>query len=137
MREPRLHSDDRCQPRTRLDHYEPHVADVALRNADRVTSVKIIEHVRNYGRLMQNLHRRTNLGARLFVHVFAHRHFAYPFPVRDTSDWTAEHFSPAAQCLPTICRCTFRIGSAFGGIGFSMAPLPDDIGGMAVESRRA
>jgi len=59
---------------------------------DRVLSVEMFEHMRNYARLMENLHRWTNPGATLFVHVFAHRDFAYPFEVRDASDWMAEHF---------------------------------------------
>ena len=30
--------------------------------------------------------------ATLFVHIFAHARFAYPFEVRDESDWMARHF---------------------------------------------
>jgi len=59
---------------------------------DRVVSVEMFEHMRNYARLMENIHRWTNAGATLFIHVFAHRHFSYPFDVRDASDWMAEHF---------------------------------------------
>jgi cyclopropane-fatty-acyl-phospholipid synthase len=52
----------------------------------------MFEHMRNYARLMKKIHSWTNPGGTLFVHVFAHRHFAYPFEVRDASDWMAEHF---------------------------------------------
>jgi hypothetical protein len=31
-------------------------------------------------------------GATLFVHIFTHTRFAYPFEVRDDSDWMARHF---------------------------------------------
>ena len=30
--------------------------------------------------------------ATLFVHIFAHHRFAYPFEARDADDWMAEHF---------------------------------------------
>jgi cyclopropane-fatty-acyl-phospholipid synthase len=59
---------------------------------DRVVSVEMFEHMRNYGHLLDKIYRWTNPGASLFVHVFAHRHFAYPFEVRDANDWMAEHF---------------------------------------------
>ncbi len=59
---------------------------------DRVVSIEMFEHMRNYGRLLEKIHRWTNPGATLFVHVFAHREFAYPFDVKDASDWMAEHF---------------------------------------------
>ena len=58
----------------------------------RVVSVEMFEHMRNYARLLGNIHRWTLPGATLFVHVFAHREFAYPFDVKDSSDWMAEHF---------------------------------------------
>ena len=28
----------------------------------------------------------------MFVHIFSHRRFAYPYEVRDASDWMARHF---------------------------------------------
>lgn len=59
---------------------------------DRVVSVEMFEHMRNYGALLEKVHRWTRPGATLFVHVFAHRHFAYPFEARDSSDWMAHHF---------------------------------------------
>jgi cyclopropane-fatty-acyl-phospholipid synthase len=59
---------------------------------DRVVSIEMFEHMRNYQRLLENIHRWTNPRATLFVHVFAHREFAYPFEVRHATDWMAEHF---------------------------------------------
>jgi cyclopropane-fatty-acyl-phospholipid synthase len=59
---------------------------------DRVVSVEMFEHMRNYRSLLEKVHRWTKPGATLFVHVFAHRHFAYPFEARDSSDWMAHHF---------------------------------------------
>ncbi len=59
---------------------------------DRVVSVEMFEHMRNYGELLRRVASWSRPGALLFVHVFAHSRFAYPFEVSDASDWMAEHF---------------------------------------------
>jgi cyclopropane-fatty-acyl-phospholipid synthase len=59
---------------------------------DRVVSVEMFEHMRNYELLLQRIAGWMAADARLFVHIFAHRRFAYPFEARDRSDWLAEHF---------------------------------------------
>ena len=60
--------------------------------ADRVVSVEMLEHVRNYRALFHRLAGWLTDAGRLFVHVFAHRRFAYPFEIRDPSDWMARYF---------------------------------------------
>ena len=62
------------------------------RRFDRVVSVEMFEHMRNYGELLRRVASWSRPQALLFVHVFAHSRFAYPFEVRDGSDWMAEHF---------------------------------------------
>lgn len=62
------------------------------RRFDRVVSVEMFEHMRNYGELLGRIASWSRPGALLFVHVFAHRQFAYPFEVRDGSDWMAQYF---------------------------------------------
>jgi cyclopropane-fatty-acyl-phospholipid synthase len=59
---------------------------------DRVVSVEMFEHIRNHTRLFTKIDRWLTDHGRLFVHVFAHRRFAYPFEARDSSDWMARHF---------------------------------------------
>lgn len=59
---------------------------------DRVVSVEMFEHMRNYELLMSRIARWMKPEALLFVHIFTHRIFSYPFEVRDASDWLAEHF---------------------------------------------
>ncbi len=59
---------------------------------DRVLSVEMFEHMRNYQLLLQRIASWMKPDARLFIHIFSHRQFAYPFESRDASDWMAQHF---------------------------------------------
>ena len=59
---------------------------------DRVVSVEMFEHMRNWERLIARVNGWMRPDARLFLHVFAHRTYAYPFEVRDESDWMSQHF---------------------------------------------
>ena len=59
---------------------------------DRVVSVEMFEHMRNYEVLMQRIAGWLKPGATLFVHIFTHRIYAYPFEVRDETDWMAKYF---------------------------------------------
>lgn len=62
------------------------------RRFDRVVSVEMFEHMRNYGELLRRVASWSRPQALLFVHVFSHRRYAYPYEVRDASDWMAQHF---------------------------------------------
>jgi cyclopropane-fatty-acyl-phospholipid synthase len=59
---------------------------------DRVVSVEMFEHMRNYELLMQRIAGWLRPGGTLFVHIFTHDHYAYPFEIRDASDWMARYF---------------------------------------------
>ncbi|MBS0394387.1 MAG: class I SAM-dependent methyltransferase [Proteobacteria bacterium] len=59
---------------------------------DRVVSVEMFEHLRNYEVLLARIAGWLRPGGTLFVHVFAHARFAYPFEVRDANDWMARWF---------------------------------------------
>jgi cyclopropane-fatty-acyl-phospholipid synthase len=62
------------------------------RKFDRVVSVEMFEHMRNYETLLARVASWMAPGATLFVHIFTHREFAYPFEVRDETDWMARWF---------------------------------------------
>ena len=71
--------------------------DLPKETFDRVVSVEMFEHMRNYEVLLARIASWMAPGATLFVHIFTHREFAYPFDVgaadtRDDSDWMARHF---------------------------------------------
>jgi cyclopropane-fatty-acyl-phospholipid synthase len=59
---------------------------------DRVVSIEMFEHMRNWPALLERIASWTAPKASFFVHVFAHNRFAYPFEIRDSSDWMAQHF---------------------------------------------
>jgi cyclopropane-fatty-acyl-phospholipid synthase len=67
------------------------------RRFDRVVSVEMFEHLRNYEALFARIASWLRDGGRLFAHIFVHRRFAYPYLVRDATDWMAEHFFTGGQ----------------------------------------
>ena len=64
----------------------------AGRRFDRAVSVEMFEHMRNYETLLRRIASWLEPGATLFVHIFTHREYAYPFEARDASDWMARYF---------------------------------------------
>jgi len=67
------------------------------RRFDRVVSVEMFEHLRNYGAAMERVAGWLRSGGLFFVHVFVHRQLAYPFEPRDASDWMSRHFFTGGQ----------------------------------------
>ncbi|MEJ7609875.1 MAG: cyclopropane-fatty-acyl-phospholipid synthase family protein [Ferruginibacter sp.] len=59
---------------------------------DRVVSVEMFEHMRNYELLMAKVASLLNGGGKLFVHIFTHKSFAYKFEVKDETDWMSKYF---------------------------------------------
>jgi cyclopropane-fatty-acyl-phospholipid synthase len=59
---------------------------------DRVVSVEMFEHLRNWPRAFANVARWLRPDGRFFMHVFAHRGAPYPFVERDASDWMSRYF---------------------------------------------
>jgi cyclopropane-fatty-acyl-phospholipid synthase len=59
---------------------------------DRVISVEMFEHMRNHEELLRRISTWLNPGGQLFVHVFCHRQFTYPFVAENGTDWMARHF---------------------------------------------
>ncbi|MCC5793417.1 MAG: class I SAM-dependent methyltransferase [Chromatiales bacterium] len=59
---------------------------------DRVVSVEMFEHMRNYATLLERIAGWLVPGGKLFVHIFCHRSLMYPFTVADESDWMSRWF---------------------------------------------
>lgn len=87
--------DAQCRQRN-IHTVETITADVAHlqldRRFDRIVSIEMFEHMRNYEQLMSNLADRLRPGGKLFVHIFSHREFAYEFDSSNPGDWMARTF---------------------------------------------
>lgn len=59
---------------------------------DRVVTVEMFEHMRNWELLLERIARWMKSDARLFIHIFTHRELAYPFEIGDSTDWMARYF---------------------------------------------
>lgn len=59
---------------------------------DRVVSVEMFEHMRNWGALMARVRDWLRPGGKFFMHIFAHRDRAYLFEDRGDDDWMSRHF---------------------------------------------
>jgi cyclopropane-fatty-acyl-phospholipid synthase len=64
---------------------------------DRIVSVEMFEHMRNYPELMRRVASWLMPGGKLFVHVFCHKTLAYPFVDEGDDDWMARHFFSGGQ----------------------------------------
>ncbi|MFN4260096.1 MAG: SAM-dependent methyltransferase [Gemmataceae bacterium] len=61
-------------------------------NYDRVISVEMFEHLRNYETILARLASWLRPEGKLFVHIFCHREWVYTFDVTGHHDWMARHF---------------------------------------------
>ena len=59
---------------------------------DRVVSIEMFEHVRNYQQLMARIAGWLKTDGKLFVHLFCHRYLMYPFTTENDADWMGRHF---------------------------------------------
>ncbi|MGB0135149.1 SAM-dependent methyltransferase [Dokdonella sp.] len=78
--------------------------DLGEESFDRVLSIEMFEHMRNYEHLLQRIGSWLVPGGKLFVHIFCNRTLLYPFESAGDNDWMARHFftgglMPAADTL--------------------------------------
>ncbi|MEO6928961.1 MAG: cyclopropane-fatty-acyl-phospholipid synthase family protein [Casimicrobiaceae bacterium] len=59
---------------------------------DRIVSVEMFEHMRNWDVLFARVRRWLVPGGCFFMHVFVHRLVPYAFDINDSSDWMSRHF---------------------------------------------
>ncbi len=59
---------------------------------DRIMSIEMFEHMRNYGLLLARLSGWLKPKGKLFVHIFAHRHLTYFFEDKADDDWMTRYF---------------------------------------------
>lgn len=59
---------------------------------DRVVSVEMFEHMRNYAELLRRISGWLKPDGRLFVHIFCHRELAYFFETEGEDNWMGRYF---------------------------------------------
>ena len=64
---------------------------------DRVVSVEMFEHMKNYQLLLARIARWLAPGGKLFVHIFTHREAAYHYEDKGPGDWMTRYFFSGGQ----------------------------------------
>ena len=59
---------------------------------DRVISIEMFEHMRNYKKLLKKIASSLNNNGKLFIHIFSHEILVYPFENAGAGDWMAREF---------------------------------------------
>jgi len=68
---------------------------------DRVVSVEMFEHLRNYGEIFRRIANWLNEGGRFFMHIFCHRDQPYEFIDRGSGDWMTRYFFTGGM-MPSV-----------------------------------
>jgi len=91
----KIYIDEQAQQRgiSNLTVITANINDFTLdKTFDRVVSVEMFEHMRNYKKLMKLVSSFLKPEGKLFVHIFTHKDLAYKFEVKDASDWMSKYF---------------------------------------------
>ncbi len=62
------------------------------RTFDRIVSVEMFEHMRNYEMLLQRISQWLAPAGKLFIHIFCHRRFSYFFEEKGSANWMGRYF---------------------------------------------
>jgi len=79
-----------------ISNLEVHTADMngfkPEGTFDRIVSVEMFEHMRNYDRLLERISTWLDKDGLMFVHIFTHKDLAYTYNAEDESEWMAQYF---------------------------------------------
>jgi cyclopropane-fatty-acyl-phospholipid synthase len=59
---------------------------------DRIVSVEMFEHMRNWELLLSRIRTWLKPEGKLFIHIFTHRQYTYFYEYKDESDWMSKYF---------------------------------------------
>jgi len=83
----------RAQGLTNIDVLTADMNDFqAAKTFDRIVSIEMFEHMRNYSLLLERVAGWLEPDGKLFVHIFCHRSRPYLFEDEGPGDWMARHF---------------------------------------------
>jgi cyclopropane-fatty-acyl-phospholipid synthase len=84
------------------------------RRFDRIVSVEMFEHMRDWPRLLERVSRWLRDNGRIFVHVFCHASHAYTFEGEGDDNWMGRHFfsggiMPGYGLLAEVAPASLRV----------------------------
>lgn len=91
----KLHIDEQARNRGihNLTVITADMNDFAIdKTFDRIVSVEMFEHMRNYQLLFKKVHGWLKSDGKCFVHIFTHKSNPYLFEVKDETDWMSKYF---------------------------------------------
>jgi cyclopropane-fatty-acyl-phospholipid synthase len=59
---------------------------------DRIVSIEMFEHLRNYKLILNSLNSLLKPDGRLFVHIFCHKELTYFYEIKNNYDWITKYF---------------------------------------------
>ena len=64
---------------------------------DRILSIEMFEHLRNYQLVFKKVSEWLKPDGLVFLHIFCHDSFSYPFEVKSEKDWMSKYFFSGGQ----------------------------------------